>query len=380
MSQERTDLIVVGGGPAGAMAGFHAARRGLSVIILDKAAFPRRKPCAGGLTMKALLRLPFSIADVVEETTCSLDLGLNCAPLETVTAKGPVCAFVQRDRLDPLLLSAALDAGCRFHQIGKIDAVRDGSQTVDLMCGEQQFAAPHVIAADGANSAMRRLVQPRLKFRRGFAVEGLVTRSADHPAPPTTFEFGAAGQGYGWLFPKRDHINVGLYTVATDAKLSKTALRAYAARYFGTETVTDICGFPVGFGGRSYQTGSGRILFAGDAAGMAECFLGEGLHNALASGTEAGLAVAEVHGTPNTAGLRYAAQIRRIQKDLGYSDALALRFFYPLLHSLGVRALTWGPVKRGLMRGFAAGQTLPEIAGSALRRHHPAPRQPDWLT
>ena len=59
------DLIVIGGGPAGAMAAYHAARAGLSVLILEKASFPRLKPCGGGLTIKTIARIPFSLHSVL---------------------------------------------------------------------------------------------------------------------------------------------------------------------------------------------------------------------------------------------------------------------------------------------------------------------------
>ena len=60
------DVIVVGAGPAGSTTARECAARGLSVLMLDRAEFPRDKPCGGGITVRASRMLPFSIGPAVE--------------------------------------------------------------------------------------------------------------------------------------------------------------------------------------------------------------------------------------------------------------------------------------------------------------------------
>jgi hypothetical protein len=80
--------------------------------------------------------------------------------------------------------------------------------------------------------------------------------------------------GDGWLFPKADHLNVGIYTWDGDAKLSKEQFRAYSVDRLGTDKLEDVVGFPISFGGHRHVPNRDRIILVGDAAGFAEPFLG----------------------------------------------------------------------------------------------------------
>lgn len=372
MAGERYDLVIVGAGPAGSIAGFHAARFGLRVLIMDKAELPRRKPCAGGLTTKALMRIPFSIAEILESTTDTIKLSHRSQKPLTLTADGLVCGFIQRDHLDPLLLDAAKSEGCEFRKIGKITDIRCSADRVTVAVDDVHVQADHLIAADGANSRVRRLLKPKLNFSRGFAIEGIVWSSWLSRLPTMEFSFGHVDHGYGWLFPKRHHVNIGLYTCSENGTLSKMRLVEFARTKLGTDQVDDICGYPLGFGGRSYEPKHPLVIFAGDAAGMAEMFLGEGLHNAIKSGELAAKAVCAAACGNAHASAKYDTMIADIKRDLRMSEFLALKFFYPRLDSIGFLAFRLPHLQNALMRGFAAGRTLPMIAGDVLRgRIHP---------
>lgn len=370
----KRDLLVVGAGPAGAIAAFEAARAGLKVLLLDKRDFPRPKPCGGGLSAKSLKRIPFSVADVVGHSTERLWIARGGRRPKKLLANGIVCAFVTRAEFDSFLLQAACDAGAEFQRIDGVGWVDTRPESISLGLNEgDTISAQYVVAADGANSRMRRLAPPDgLETRRGFAVEGTVPYAKLNNVPEMTFDFGIVPHGYGWLFPKGDHVNVGLYTNNAGVSLSKEALRSFARCNLGTACIDDITGFPIGFGGMSYRPSSGRLLFAGDAAGFAEPLLGEGLHNAIASGSEAGRAVVAGVRSDKPAGEYYDGALVDLRGDLKRSAALAHRFFYPLLNVGAYEALRAPIVHRTIMRGFAAGLTMCEItSGKALRTSIP---------
>lgn len=291
----------------------------------------------------------------------------------TLRADGMVCGFVRRENLDPLLLSAAIDEGCEFQVIERLTYIECNSDHVIIEFDGLRIIAGHLIAADGANSQVRRMLNPALDFRRGFAVEGMVPNNRISGSTIMEFCFAVADHGYGWLFPKRDHVNVGLYTCADSASISKKQLRAFVLDKLNCDQVDHITGYPLGFGGESYTSKHQRVLFAGDAAGMAEVFLGEGLHNAVKSGELAAQAVATAIKNHTDAGHVYDSLLHDIRRDLSMSKFLALRLFYPRLDSLGLMMFRVPFVQSALMRGYAAGRTLPSIAKDIFSRrvHEP---------
>src|SRR6185437_15123028 len=96
----RYDVAIVGGGPAGSTAAYRLAQAGASVLLVDKATFPRDKPCGGGVTGRAARLLPFSIEPVVEETVDRLDVRLRYGPRFERAARKPLAYMTQRKRLD----------------------------------------------------------------------------------------------------------------------------------------------------------------------------------------------------------------------------------------------------------------------------------------
>lgn len=379
MADHNCDVAIVGAGPAGSIAAFYAARRGLNVLLLDKAAFPRVKPCGGGITTKALNRLPFSVAEVLEYATGTVQMGLGYNQQKTFSTPGFICGFAVREKFDDLLLEAAVNEGTEFQKIEKIQHLEFDYDHIELTVDGSKIKPKYLIAADGANSQIRRLVDPRLDFSRGFALEGLVPYDRIGTRPEMTFDFGCVDFGYGWLFPKGDHVNVGIYTCRSDITISKDGLREYCRRKLGTDQIDAVVGFPLGFGGKSYRQTNERVLFVGDAAGMAEPLLGEGIHNAIKSGEFAGKAVADAVRNEQPIGLRYNSAVNEIRRDLDRCDNAAFKFFYPNLNGIGYGSLNFPISKVALMKGFAAGKTLSEIMNGFLFMGFQPPVYPESL-
>lgn len=341
------------------MAAFTAVQAGLSVLVLDKAQFPRVKPCAGGLTIKSLNLLPFSISEIVQSATGTLLMGYKHNHPITYSTNGFVCAFVVRETFDKFLHDKMCAAGAEFCQITSLDAIEATKDGVSIRInGGKLVSCKYVVAADGANSQCRRLLEPKMDFARGFALEGLVPYDMIDHIPQMEFDFGCVDYGYGWLFPKKDHVNVGIYTCNDAVKLSKDGLRRYVHQKLGTKYIDHVVGFPLGFGGHTYVQKNNRVLFAGDAAGMAEPLLGEGIHNALKSGISAGRCVADAVTSNRQIATTYNAALSNIRSDIQRCHTLAHKFFYPKLDTSARNAMKVPLVQAVLMRGFASGLTL----------------------
>jgi flavin-dependent dehydrogenase len=170
------------------------------------------------------------------------------------------------------------------------------------------------------------------------------------------FDFSRVPGGYGWVFPKADHVNVGLYTQRAGIYLSRRDLSEYVAERFGDAVVTGVSGYPLGMGGWRYRPGRGRCLLVGDAAGMVDPLLGEGLYHAIVTGQRAAAAIWQALNTGDDACRRYTDLLLPIRRELLFTQA-ASAIFYRLPgagHALLTSPMASGP----LMKGFSRGLTL----------------------
>lgn len=342
------DVIVVGAGQAGCAAAWDLAAAGRRVLVLSRPA-GQGKPCAGGVTAKTLNRYRFSIAPVVREIVSTLWLGRVAQASQPLVAPNPFCVMTERAELDTFCQQQAREQGACFADTRGIESLHQSEHSVTLTTREgDSFDAGVLIAADGAHSPVRKLLGEH-RYPGAVAIEGCVAREQLSRYPGMTLNFGAVKGGYGWLFPKGDHVNVGLYVWRHGlANPSRQALDHYSLRQLGVRP-TGVQGFPLGTWLPRVRLRHGRILFAGDAAGCTEALLGEGIYGAVLSGQLAAQAIlaGELAGYPRLlAGWR---------EELNKVDQLA-RLFYPLL-PLSTRMLQ-GNLGGSLVEGFSLGLTL----------------------
>ncbi len=361
------DAIVVGAGPSGTAAAYRLKRLGYDVLLVDRQSFPRVKPCGGGISIKALNLLPWSVGSVIERAVKTLGMGVRSAAterFEVFEADDYVCTFAVREKFDRFNFEKTIEGGVEFEQTSEIAEIDERMDYVRVKIDGKNLTARFVIGADGANSTVRRLLNAGRYFYRGFALEGLIDYSDIRAEPTSEFFFGYVKNGYGWLFPKGDHVNVGIYTWDDDVKLSKEQLRAYALDRVGCDKLHNIVGFPIGFGGRNYVQNRERVLLVGDAAGFAEPLLGEGIHNALKSGQAAASAIiAFDNRRADSLRLAYKKELDPVINDVARCEDLK-RLFYSNLEGIGYGALSFPVSKTALMRGFAAGKTMYELTNT----------------
>jgi geranylgeranyl reductase family protein len=360
---DRFDVIVVGAGPAGSAAAYDLADAGLSVALLDRKNFPRVKPCAGAVTVKALKRLRYSIAPVIRWVARDLEVSLGGERERRFASRHPIAAMTVREELDAFCLQMTCARGAQFRVVHDISGLTEDATGVTVLAAAgEALRAAFVIGADGANSRIRRLLGVG-GADRAWALEGRAETRSAGGAAEMRFDFACAHGGYGWIFPKGDHVNVGLYTSQPQITFSTSDLVAYARRALGTAQVEEIVGHPLGVGGEAYVPHRRRVILAGDAAGTAERLFGEGIHNAIKSGQLAAEAiVGELRGG-REARKTYARGLGPLKADLRTCARMSRRFYRH--QRLGFAGLCSLPVRTSLMRGFAAGRTAREILRTA---------------
>jgi geranylgeranyl reductase family protein len=365
---ERWDAIIVGAGPAGCAAAFDLATAGRAVLLLDKAEFPRHKACAGGLTRKSLRALRYSVAPVVREAVSAIVVERRSGEAATLASRKAVCAMTVRQELDHFCWRQTVSAGAEFAHIGAItgvDADRDG---VTVRTAEGEYRGRFVIGADGVHSRIRQLLygDGAAWFRRGFALEAKVV-PADGRSRDLVFDFGAVRQGYGWVFPKGDHLNVGLgvYNNTSQEKLDRPRLERYIRERFGEARTEHVTGQYLGFGAEAAPAAGERVFLVGDAGGFADALTGEGIHGAIASGQAAAAAIdGELRGGKK-AQPAFGALTRQLRQDLQLSTS-GSRWFYGNL-DVGYRALTAPVLRTAVINAYANGTKIAALA-NAVRR------------
>jgi geranylgeranyl reductase family protein len=294
-----TDAIVIGAGPAGSTAAYRIAATGASVLLLDRASFPRDKPCGGGLTMRGVRLLPFSVDPVVEEVVSSLVVRLRYGRHVEVTSPEPVILMTQRSRLDAYLAEKAAEAGADFRDGVRVREVTQAADGVEVTCeGGERFRATVLVGADGATGMTRRVVAGDATHSHAVALEGNVDAREYDPAVyrgRALLEVGIVPGGYGWVFPKADHANVGVGGWLAEGPNLRTHLDRLCRRHgVDPARVGSLRGWRLPVRRAGTPVARGRALLVGDAAGLVDPLSGDGMFEAFTSSKVAAAAVMDV--------------------------------------------------------------------------------------
>jgi geranylgeranyl reductase family protein len=284
------DVAIVGAGPAGSVAAHRLAAAGASVLLVDKAVFPRDKPCGGGVTGRAVRLLPFSIESVVEDVVDRLECSLAYGSRFERQARAPLAYMTQRVRLDHFLANKAAEAGADVRDGVKVADVRADALSVD----GKEIAARIVIGADGCNGSAAKMLGLAQEVVYGVALEANYPHESRF-AHAMTLDIAAVRGGYGWVFPKGDHVNVGVGGDESEGpKLRAHLRRCCEAHGIDPDAARDARGYrlPMRRPGSELTRGTAAVI--GDAAGLVDPFSGDGMYEAFLSAqlvTEAALAV-----------------------------------------------------------------------------------------
>jgi geranylgeranyl reductase family protein len=371
---EAVDVLVVGGGPAGAAAAIRACAAGLSVVVCDKAVFPRDKTCGDGLTASALRLLQrLGLEHQRVEGWARVDEVVLRSPSGRIVelplpGEGLFAAVAPRKTLDQALLELAVRGGAELRSGTALESIEDGPESVQAkLSGGQVLEARYVVAADGMYSAVRKLSTHEPEptylgewhaFRQYFS--GVTDRrlwvvfEEDLlPGYAWVFPVGADRANVGFGIPRRPGVSVRSMAAVWRDLLRRPALRAVLGPA-QPESPHRAWPIPAGLG-RGPLT-RGRILFAGDAAAATDPMTGEGIGQALTTGILAAEAVAvdlaaDAAGDPIGTGRRYTAAVdHHLGRDLRFAGLLGRVLASPAGARGAVRAAGLTPWTR---RNFA---------------------------
>jgi geranylgeranyl reductase family protein len=303
------DVVVVGAGPAGLAAAHAAASAGARTLVLERARHPRYKTCGGGLVGHSLAALDaIGIAAPARDHIDALHFTLRGRRgFSRQRREAPLLAMVRREELDDALREAAEKAGAVVRQRCAVRGVeQDEGYAYARLADGTRVAGRYLVGADGSAGVTARHVnvhcgQTDLGLELELPVpEGIRARWRR----TVLIDWGPLPGSYGWVFPKDDRLTVGVIASKGYGEQTRAYLRDLVARLglSGIEPAEDS-----GHLTRCRSTDSplcrGRVLVAGDAAGLLEPWTREGISYALRSGLLAGRAAAA--GEP----ARYPAEV-----------------------------------------------------------------------
>jgi geranylgeranyl reductase family protein len=280
-------VIIIGAGPAGTTLAYELASRGIRVLVLEKAKLPRYKCCGGGITVKTAGLMGIDVTDLVDDVIYGAVITLKGSNPFYGDSATPLMYTVMREKFDYVLAKRAESAGADILQGVEAQAVQINSNDVEVVTDVGKFRGAFVAGADGTRSRVARAMGISKHDIRILGLTCEVRVSQEDMARWRTrigLDIGRVQGGYGWVFPKANHLSVGIACYIEKAKGLRHIFREYLdSLKFARHTILRWSAgmLPVLVGQPTVV--QGRAILLGDAAGLADPLTGEGIYNAVLS-------------------------------------------------------------------------------------------------
>jgi geranylgeranyl reductase family protein len=316
------DVIISGAGPAGSMAAYELAVRGVSVLLLEKSVFPRYKVCGAGLTHKVLEEIPYTLEPVIETRICSVSFSKGLKEPFLRTSSEPLMYCTMRDTLDGYMADRAADTGVKVIFGERVTAVTQMTGHAEVQTKSRVYRSRVVIGADGAAGTVARTAGLKLDMESGMAWEAEIFADpalVKGVSGTVCLDWGTLPGGYAWMFPKGDHLSAGVGGPAGMAKHMIPYFQGFLRTILHpgiklphpgpngphpgikvphpgpllegegdflpySYVVNSLRSWPIPVRREKGPFHNGSILVAGDAAGLTDALTGEGIYYAVRSG------------------------------------------------------------------------------------------------
>ncbi len=285
------DCIVVGAGPAGASAAYHLAKRGRSVLLLEKQALPRSKPCAGGVSPAVAQWFDFDFSPAIASQISTIAYTFKLEDPVTATLDGlePMW-MVQRDVFDHFIVQQAQRQGAELRDNTAVNGVVWQGDRWQVNTANGPVEGTYLIAADGAEGPMSQWLGFKdVKHRVGAVLEVPAPAGTANQA---TFDFGMLKNGYVSCFPKGQSYSVAGATFrGGDGTNLTPVLQDYAAQAGLDTSQSTLKTHALRLWDGDKKLHTQNALLAGEAASIVDPLIAEGVRPAMFTGVKAAEAI-----------------------------------------------------------------------------------------
>ncbi len=289
------DCIVVGSGPAGGTSAYHLAKRGHSVLVLEKETLPRYKPCGGGVSPVIAQWFDFDFDPAISVKVNTIRYTWKMGdPVEAKLNTPQPIWMVRREIFDHFLVQQAQKQGAELRDNTEVKGIEFQIDHWQVNTSNGTFNARYLIAADGAKGPMAKWLGFKERKRRlGGALE------AETPAQVKNshiahFEFGMVKNGYIWNFPKADGYSIGIGTFRGGAGQDFKSILGEYATMFGVDLKTSKqYGYSLCLWDGDQKLHTQNAILAGEAACVVDPMTAEGIRPSIFSGLKAAEAISQ---------------------------------------------------------------------------------------
>ena len=281
------DIIIIGGGLSGSATALNLAKRGYSVLIIEKNINQDLKPCAGGMASSMKKLLPLDIEEAIESKIKKVEFKWKGSDdvIADLSGESPFW-IVKREKLDQLLLDEGLKYGIKIvRPVIADEIIRENDKWIVRCSNKCRYKSELIVIADGSNSQWAQHFKlgprrPKFANTKALRLEGL----GNIPKDAVRFEFGFVKYGFAWAFPLKECVNIGFGTfindnLFTDEEKIKKIVRSFGFKNLSYKTINKKLRIWNG----SHKIDGDKVLAVGDAASLCDPFLAEGIRPSLIS-------------------------------------------------------------------------------------------------
>lgn len=285
------DCIIVGGGPAGSSAAYHLAKAGRAVLLLEKSALPRYKPCSGAVSPIVAQWFDFDFSPAIDSYIRRVHYSWKLGDAIDAELETDPIWSVRRNVFDQFLIDQAIAKGAQLRDETAVTGIEFKGDRWQVNTAGESLSARYIIAADGAKGPMAKWLGFRdHKVREAGVLEIATDKPVENAA--FSFEFGLVKNGCLWSFPKQQGYSIGVSTfIGGSLKDLKTPLTQYAPEFGSSFAAGTLHTHPLKLWDGNHKLHAVHALLVGEAAAIVDPLTAEGIRPAMFSGMTAAEAI-----------------------------------------------------------------------------------------